>query len=193
MDAESRTELLMKFETKNINLFAGCLQLAIPASELGKVDELQKACNGGKTLNVEITVKRKLRSNNANSYCWHLCTEIARVIKSSKNDVYRQAIRSIGTFTPVPIKAEAIKRYKQIWEKHGDGWVVEDMGPSKLAGYRVLACYHGSSVYDTKEMSLLIDWLVDEAKNLGVDVISEADKALLVEEWGEKNVSQLRC
>ena len=57
----------------------------------------------------------------------------------------------------------------------------------------MLACYHGSSTYDTKEMSLLIDWLVDEAKSLGVDVISEADKALLVEEWGEKDVSQLRC
>lgn len=189
MDAESWTELLMKFETQNINLFAGCLQLAIPASELGKVDELQKACNGGKTLTVEVKVKRKQRSHNANSYCWALCTEIARVIKGSKEDVYRQAIRSIGTYTPVPIKAEAIERYKEIWQSHGTGWVVEDMGDSKLAGYKVLACYHGSSTYDTKEMSLLIDWLIEEAKNLGVDVISEADKALLVNDWGESFVS----
>ena len=99
----------MKFETQTINLFAGCLQLALPASELGKVDELQKACNGGKTLTVEVKVKRKQRSHNANSYCWALCTEIARVIKGSKEDVYRQAIRSIGTYTPVPIKAEAMQ------------------------------------------------------------------------------------
>lgn len=193
MDAESRTELLMKFETRNINLFAGCLQIAMPISELANMEKLQRAANEGKTLTVEVNVKRKQRSHNANSYCWALCTEIARVIKGSKEDVYRQAIRSIGTYTPVPIKAEAIERYKEIWQSHGTGWVVDDMGDSKLPGYKVLACYHGSSTYDTKEMSLLIDWLIDEAKQLGVDVISEADKALLVEEWGEKNVSQLRC
>lgn len=176
----------MKFETKSINYFAGCLQLAIPFSEIAKVGELQKACNGGKTLTVEVKVKRKDRSINANAYCWALCTKIAQMVRSSKEEVYQQAIRSIGTFTPIPIKAEAVERYTEIWKAHGVGWVIEDMGDSKLQGYKVLACYHGSSTYNTKEMSELIEWLIDEARNLGIDVISEADKALLVEDWGGK-------
>lgn len=176
----------MKFETKSINYFAGCLQLAIPFSEIAKVGGLQKACNSGKTLTVEVKVKRKGRSTNANAYCWALCTDIAKELNSSKEEVYQQAIRSIGAFTPIPIKAEAVERYIEIWKAHGIGWVIEDMGDSKLPGYKVLACYHGSSTYDTKEMSELIEWLTQEAHNLGIDIISEADRALLVEDWKVK-------
>ena len=147
---------------------------------------LQKACNSGKTLTVEVKVKRKGRSTNANAYCWALCTDIAKELNSSKEEVYQQAIRSIGAFTPIPIKAEAVERYIEIWKAHGIGWVIEDMGDSKLPGYKVLACYHGSSTYDTKEMSELIEWLTQEAHNLGIDIISEADRALLVEDWKVK-------
>lgn len=175
----------MKFETRQINFFNGCLQLPFPISAVAEVGELQKACNGGKTLTVEVKVKRNIRSHNANSYCWALCTEIAKVIRSSKNEVYQQAIKSIGAYTPVPIKADAVERYTEIWKAHGLGWVVEDMGESKIPAYVVLACYHGSSVYDTKEMSQLIDWLIDEAKSIGIDVISDADRALLLEDWNE--------
>lgn len=185
MDGENREELSVKFETKSINYFNGCLQLPIPVSAIAEAGKLQQACNGGKTLTVEVKVKRNTRSNNANSYCWALCTEIAKVIRSSKHEVYQQAIRSIGAFTPNLIREDAVERYTEHWQSHGVGWLVENMGRSSFPGYVVLACYHGSSAYDTKEMSQLIDWLIDEAKNVGVDVISDADRALLLEDWHE--------
>lgn len=185
MDGENREELSVKFETKSINYFNGCLQLPIPVSAIAEAGKLQQACNGGKTLTVEVKVKSEKRSHNANSYCWALCTAIAKAIRSSKEEVYQQAIKSIGVYTPVPIKADAVERYTEIWKAHGIGWVVENMGESKIPGYVVLACYHGSSAYDTKEMSQLIDWLIDEAKNVGVDVLSDADRALLLEDWHE--------
>lgn len=179
----------MRFEVKQINFFNGCLQLPVQFAEIAKIGELQKACNGGKTLSVEVKVKRQQRSTNANAYCWALCTEIAKAVRSSKEEVYQQAIRNIGAFTTVPIKAEAVERYTEIWKAHGLGWVVDDMGDSKLPGYKILACYHGSSVYDSKEMGQLIDWLIDEANNLGIDVISDSDKALLMEDWGNRDGS----
>lgn len=177
----------MKFDTRTICCFNGSLQFPLPWSEAAQVGELQRAANNGKTLTVEVKVKREQRSHNANSYCWALCSKIAKAVRSSKEEVYQEAIRSIGAFTPVPIKAKAVERYTEIWKAHGLGWVVEDMGDSKLPGYKILACYHGSSVYDSKEMSQLIDWLIDEAKNLGIDVISESDKALLMDYWGGRN------
>ena len=185
MDGENREELSVKFETKSINYFNGCLQLPIPVSAIAEAGKLQQACNGGKTLTVEVKVKRNTRSNNANSYCWALCTEIAKVIRSSKHEVYQQAIRSIGAFTPNLIREDAVERYTEHWQSHGVGWLVENMGRSSFPGYVVLACYHGSSAYDTKEMSQLIDWLIDEAKGIGIDVISDADRALLLEDWHE--------
>lgn len=177
----------MKFDTRTICCFNGSLQFPLPWAEAAQVGELQRATNSGKTLTVEVKVKREQRSHNANSYCWALCTAIAKAIRSSKEEVYQQAIKSIGAYTPVPIKADAVERYTEIWKAHGIGWVVENMGESKIPGYVVLACYHGSSAYDTKEMSQLIDWLIDEAKNVGVDVISDADRALLLEDWHEVN------
>lgn len=177
----------MKYEVRSINYFNGCLQLPFPIRDTVQMAELQKACNGGKTLTVEVNIKRNLRSHNANSYCWALCTELARALRISKEEVYRQAIKSIGAFTPVPIKAEAIERYKAIWSAHGVGWVVENLGKCKnLPGYETLACYHGSSTYDTKEMSALLNFLLDAAKEQGIDVISEADRDLLLDKWGAK-------
>lgn len=185
MDGENREELSVKFETKSINYFNGCLQLPIPVSAIAEAGKLQQACNSGKTLTVEVKVKRNTRSNNANSYCWALCTEIAKAIRSSKHEVYQQAIRSIGAFTANLIREDAVERYTEHWQSHGVGWLVENMGRSSFPGYVVLACYHGSSAYDTKEMSQLIDWLIDEAKGIGIDVISDADRALLLEDWHE--------
>lgn len=178
----------MEIEVQSISYFMGCLQIPYPAKDIAVLHELQQACNSGKTLTVEVKVKRKKRSHNANSYCWALCTELAKVLKTSKEDVYKQAIRSIGAFTPVPVKETAVERYKAIWTAHGLGWVVEDMGKCKnLHGYVTLACYHGSSVYDTKEMTALIDYLLEEAREQGIDVISEADEALLLDDWGAQS------
>lgn len=177
----------MKYEVRSINYFNGCLQLPFPMREPAKISELQKACNSGKTLTVEVKVKRKIRSHNANSYCWALCTELARVLRTSKEEVYKQAIRSIGAATPTQILEAAVERYIQIWTGQGLGWVVENQGRCKdRPGYVMLACYHGSSVYNTKEMACLIDYLIEAAKDQGIDVMSEADKSLLLEEWGHE-------
>jgi len=60
----------MKFVTKVINVFGGCLQLAIPLELCAQVARLQQAANSGKELEVEITIRRKRRSLNANAYLW---------------------------------------------------------------------------------------------------------------------------
>ena len=47
--------------------------------------------------------------------------------------------------------------------------------------------YRGSSEYDTREMSILLDGIIDEAKALDIEVISEQEKSLLLSEWGKNN------
>jgi hypothetical protein len=46
--------------------------------------------------------------------------------------------------------------------------------------------YYGSSVYDTKQMSDLIDHLIQDCKALDIDAMSERERSLLLEEWGDK-------
>ena len=134
---------------------------------------------------VDVTVKkhREKRSLDANAMCWKICTDIANAIGSTKEEVYRKAIKEVGAYTPLPIKASAVDDFRRNWESRGNGWVLEVIDDSKLPGYKLCFAYFGSSTYNTAEMSRLIDSLIDEAKNVGVEVIGERERSLLLEDW----------
>lgn len=131
----------------------------------------------------EILPMRKRRSRDANNYCWMLCSEIADAIGSTKEDVYRHAIREGNEYTPLPIRADAVEAFRRIWSAKGIGWFAEVVDESKLPGYKLVFAYHGSSTYDTKQMSRLIERLVQDAQALGLDTLSERERTLLLDAW----------
>lgn len=131
----------------------------------------------------ELKKTTKKRSLDANAYCWKLATDIAEAVHLTKEEVYRRNIREVGVYTPLPIKAEAVDEFKRVWAAHGTGWFVEVIDDSKIEGYKLLFAYHGSSVYDTAQMSRLIESLIQDAKAVGVETLSEREKSLLLEEW----------
>lgn len=134
---------------------------------------------------VDVTVKkhREKRSLDANAMCWKICTDIANAVGTTKEDVYRSAIKSVGVYTPLPIRDEAVKAFQRNWESRGTGWILDVVDDSKLQGYKLCFAYFGSSTYNTAEMSRLIDNLVCDAKSLGIEVISESERSLLLGEW----------
>lgn len=136
-----------------------------------------------KAYTLELKEKKKKRSLDANAYCWALIREISKVVSQPPENVYREFIHRGNAYTIVPIKTVAVERYTEIWAAHGLGWIVEDMGKSKLEGFHNLKCYHGSSSYDTAEMSRLIDDIVYECKNLGIETATGSEIALLKENW----------
>jgi len=128
---------------------------------------------------------KKPRSLDANAYCWALCTEIAKAVGTEKEEVYRNNIKAVGEYTPMPIKETAVDEFSRIWSGHGTGWFVEVVDNSKLPGFKLCFAYHGSSVYTVDQMSRLIDSLIQDAQSVGIDTISEREKSLLLEEWGK--------
>ena len=126
---------------------------------------------------------RKKRSLNANNFCWELCTQIAEVVGITKEDVYRQNIRAVGEYTPLPIKADALDKFQRVWSAHGVGWFADVIDNSKIPGYKLVFAYHGSSTYDTAQMSRLIDNIIQDAKSIGIETLSEREKSLLLEDW----------
>lgn len=117
---------------------------------------------------------------DANSYCWVLSQKIAEAIGNTKEYVYKWAIRQVGQFEIVPIRDDVVEKWIEAWESKGLGWQAEVLGKSKLEGYTNIINYFGSSVYNTKEMALLIEELVYQAKELGIDTISEEEKEALL-------------
>lgn len=179
----------MKWTTNNIGLLRSPLgvMVVIPAPHDNELSKLDK----DKEYVIEIKKKSKSRSMNANAYCWVLCQKIAEVMSNhsymSKEDVYRKTIKDCSHFTYVPVREDAVERYITIWQAHGIGWIAEDAGECKsIKGYHNIMCYHGSSVYTVSEMQRLIDCLVDECHQLGIQLEDSDYIQSLVKEWGNE-------
>lgn len=130
----------------------------------------------------EIKEHRQKRSLDANGYLWVLISKIQDVIGVSKEDIYRDMIKGVGVYEVVPIKNEAVNKFCEAWQKNGLGWITETT-KSKLDGYTNVLAYYGSSEYDTKEMSRLIDGIVQECRNLDIETKSDEEIKSLIESW----------
>lgn len=151
------------------------------------IDEITAA--GLPELSIKAEKKRKKRSLDANDYLWVLCTKIAEKLQDgktmvTKEEVYRKHIREAGVYQPLPIKNDAIERFSEVWGECGTGWFIEIVDDSKLPGYKKVFAYYGSSVYDTKEMSRLIDSVIEDCRALNIETMPPAELDMLLKEWG---------
>lgn len=136
-------------------------------------------------VNVEIKKATNPRSRDANAFCWALCSEIGNALRPplSKEDVYRKAIREVGEYEPLPIRADAVETFQMRWAAKGTGWFAEVIDDSKLPGYKLVFAYYGSSTYDTSSMSQLLDWLVDECKQMGLPIPAAKEQEEMLKAW----------
>ena len=121
----------------------------------------------------EIKEHKEKRSLNANAYLWCLIGKIADAVRTSKEDVYKKMLfeygqhRTIGVDTSVDVSrffqySEMIKREE---------------------GYTVYLVAVGSSEYNTEEMSILIDGVISEAKELGIETLPPWEIERMVQRW----------
>ncbi len=143
--------------------------------QIDEIKSLDKIC-------VDAKKYRQKRSLDANAYCWTLIGKIALKMKITSLEVYRKAISEAGVYEIIPIKNEAVDRYIEIWQGNGLGWICEKF-PSKLEGFTNVRAFYGSSVYDTAEMSRLIDYIVTDCKELGIETESKEYIDNLLKEW----------
>lgn len=144
-------------------------------------DDIKELPDITKPVMVEITPVKKKRSLNANAYAWALMDKIAKVVQSTKEEIYKHAIKEVGVFTDIAVRAEGYNKLKTEWERKGIGYLTEIISETSF----VVDCrmYYGSSTYNSSEMARLIDWIVDEAESLGIETITSKDRGLLIEAW----------
>ena len=168
---------------REIKLEGGCLIIRPEKQDLGKAMALVRK-HKDKLYNLEVKEYRKKRSLDANAYAWVLIHKLAEVMRLTPEDVYLQQIPNVGNnFTPMCVREQDVERFKKSWQSNGLGWPVKDLGYSQVPGCRNLMAYHGSSTYDTEQMSRLIDNLVQDCKALDIETLSPDKLALLKEEW----------
>lgn len=143
-----------------------------------------------KTFDIRIEEHKNRRSLDANAYCWVLIDQLATELSKngptiSPKSIYRDLVKDVGGNSRiVPIRKDAVDAWEKLWMSGHDGRSCEDMGEcAKLPGYHNIRCYLGSSDFDTKQMSRLIDLVVQECRALGIETMTPKELSLLKEEW----------
>lgn len=134
---------------------------------------------------LEITVKpfRAKRSKNANAYCWELLGKLGEALNLPPKELYRRAIKEVGVYQDVELEPRAAKTMEHIWTERGIGWVTEKVDDT--FGGVLIRFYYGSSVYNTKQMSRLIDYIVEDCREQGIETKTPQELSLLLDEWEE--------
>ena len=158
----------------------GCY-ITFKTNDIREADEIFEKWQD-KPLRVTIEPQRMKRSLDANAYMWVLCEKIADRIHVSREDVYRRAVRERGAYEDMAIQTIALGDFIRMWQANGVGWLV-DVFDSTLPKCKRVRCYFGSSVYDSKQMSRIIDYIVDEAKEIGIETMTPAQIKELIDRW----------
>ncbi len=150
-----------------------------------KTDQKQSAINCYDDLHLEEKLSFKIdkykekRSLNVNNYAWKLLTEIANIIRESKETVYLDMLKRYGQSEIISVLAHIpIGEYIKYCEEAGES----TLNGKVFKHYKV---YKGSSEFDTREMSIFIDGIVSEAQELGIDTKTPDEIANLKSLWGE--------
>lgn len=138
----------------------------------------------GKVYEADLKEHRKKRSLDANAYAWTLLGKLANKVGLSKEEVYREFIKDVGgNYEVLPIRNDAVEKWISNWQTKGIGWVCDILGESKLDGYTNVVTYYGSSTYDSLQMSRLINLIQEDCKQYGIEVMTPAELALLMDGW----------
>lgn len=128
----------------------------------------------GRELDLSLKGFKPKRSLNANAYMWALIGKIAEAMRISQDEVYHKVLCDYGTF-------DTDGGVTQILSIRADakltGWLYIHTKPIKtvdLEGKKFThyALIKGSSDYNTREMSFLLDGVIYEAKELGIEVMT---------------------
>jgi hypothetical protein len=133
-----------------------------------------------KKLRIKAVQYREKRSLDANAYLWVLLQKLAEVLQTDKWSVYLQMLKRYGQFTYIVVKPGAVEAVKKQWRE------CEEIGEIDVNGTKAvqMLCYYGSSTYDTKDFSILLDGVISECKELGIETLPPAELQRIKEQWG---------
>lgn len=134
----------------------------------------------------EIKEHKEKRSLNANAYSWTLLGKIAEELGMTKIEVYKQYILDKGIYRVITINKEAVDTFIKVWAERGVGWLCE-VSENNIKGLVDVYAYYGTSSYNTKQMAHFIDYVVEEAKALGIQTLTPNQIADLKSSWNASN------
>lgn len=125
----------------------------------------------------EIKEHKEKRSLNANAYAWSLISKIADALRMSKEECYLLMLKRYGQSEIVSVLSEIdVSGYFKYYEPIATA----TLQGKEFTHYKI---FKGSSEYDTREMSILIDGIVSEAKEMDIETLPPGEVERLKNMW----------
>ena len=151
--------------------------LMLEVNERNDFEQIVDELKDKDKLSIEVKQYREHRSLNANAYAWSLIGQIADVVRAGKDEIYLMLLKRYGQSELISVLSHVpIRNYVKYFEEAGES----KLNGKNFTHYRV---YKGSSEFDTREMSIFIDGVVSEAKDLGIQTETPNQIAEMKARW----------
>lgn len=147
------------------------------------------ASGKGKDKLFDVKEHREKRSLSSNAYYWTLLSKLARKLHMSNARVHNMLLRDVAppfeiggqvAMQPIPDTEEAEQQVLEAETYHlrPTSGIIETKDGKRCRWYVVL---RGSSTFNTEEMSALLDKLIEECNQQGIETLSPAELEMIRE------------
>ena len=129
--------------------------------------------------NEEIHVKKKKRSKDQNAYFWELLQQLCEEMDLNVIEEYRKRVKELGICQTFELNNNNVPTFVKMWEDRGIAWFTEKV--EEIGNKTLINAYYGSSSFSTKQMSKLLDNLVQDCKQVGIQTLDDLEFEALKE------------
>lgn len=141
------------------------LTIQLDNQELIGYDEIKNLDD----LDITIEKHKEKRSKSQNAYAWELITQLGNVLSKSKEEIYYQMLKDYGQSQIISIRSDINpKGYLKYYEEIGKGIV----NNKEFTHYKL---FKGSSEFNTVEMKIFIDGIIQECENVGIPTLTDEE------------------
>ena len=155
----------------------GKMRIALELSEKRDIAELME-----KDLDMDLKIYRNKRSLQANRMMWACLGELAEKLRTTKDEIHDIMLQRYGTFTTQQIRPQeaVLNVLRVVWEG-----LVEDKGIVYVNGeeWRQVLLIYPSRYYDTRAFHRLLEGILDEMHQCGLETPEEARIRDALEEY----------
>lgn len=161
--------------------------LSISKDDKERCISLLNEMSKDKLMNIEIKPFRQKRSLDANAMLWACLGDMSRKLSVDSWELYKQELQKYGKFDYAIIRRKAVGSFMKEWR------TAREIGEIEIHGEKAvqLQCFYGSSTYDSKEFSDLLNGVIADMKDLGLEPppSREIERSLKAWEKQQKEVS----
>ena len=175
-------EFTGKFEAITIDWKTKERQVVFTVNEASALESLVEL-QGIEKLSIKAVKYREKRSLDANGLLWVCLGQIAEVLRTDKWDVYLQMLKRYGKYTYICVKPNVVDAVKAQWRE------CEVVGETTINGKEAvqMLCYFGSSTYNTKEFSVLLEGVISEMREMGLQTPASQEMKEALKQWQKKH------